>query len=187
MADRPRDRTFAPAVVGGLAAAALTAVGCGQDWAVATSEAAGVGVRSAAKGSSSAPLGIALALVALAAWGVLLVTRGRVRRVVAVLGAAAALGVVLTVALATGTLHDDATAAAVARGATTATHTSLTGWYVVTLVAAALTTVAFAVAVVRSPRWPAMGSRYDAPGARTGPVADHDLWRAIDEGRDPTA
>ncbi|NUS51475.1 MAG: Trp biosynthesis-associated membrane protein, partial [Nocardioidaceae bacterium] len=86
-----------------------------------------------------------------------------------------------------GTLHDDATAAAVARGATGSVDTSVSGWYVVALVAAVLTTAAFAVAVVRCPRWPAMGSRYDAPSARPAPTGEQDLWRAIDEGRDPTA
>jgi hypothetical protein len=31
-----------------------------------------------------------------------------------------------------------------------------------------------------------MGSRYDAPGTRPREVAEQDLWRAIDEGHDPT-
>ena len=43
------------------------------------------------------PLAAALSLVVLACWGVLLVTRGRVRRVVAVLGLLAALGLVVAV------------------------------------------------------------------------------------------
>ena len=43
------------------------------------------------------PLAGALALVALAAWGVLLVTRGRVRRVMAALAALASLGVLVAV------------------------------------------------------------------------------------------
>jgi hypothetical protein len=33
-----------------------------------------------------------------------------------------------------------------------------------------------------------MGSRYDAPTARrTTPATTEDLWKALDEGRDPTA
>jgi tryptophan-associated transmembrane protein len=31
-----------------------------------------------------------------------------------------------------------------------------------------------------------MGSRYDAPTSRPRPASDQDLWRAIDEGHDPT-
>jgi hypothetical protein len=50
-----------------------------------------------------------------------------------------------------------------------------------------------AIAAVRLvPTWPEMGSRYDAPGAAPTPPPDPaemdeaDLWRAIDQGRDPT-
>ena len=43
------------------------------------------------------PLALSLSLVVLAAWGVLLVTRGAVRRALAVLALVAALGVVATV------------------------------------------------------------------------------------------
>ena len=43
-----------------------------------------------------------------------------------------------------------------------------------------------------APGWPAMGSRYDAPGARAdaedaAPDTEQDMWRALDDGRDPTA
>jgi uncharacterized membrane protein (TIGR02234 family) len=57
----------------------------------------------------------------------------------------------------------------------------------------ALAAAAFAVRSLRA--WPEMGSRYDAPTgrdrtdpARTDParMEDLDLWRAIDQGRDPT-
>ena len=41
-----------------------------------------------------------------------------------------------------------------------------------------------------APRWPEMGSRYDAPTGRPGrrpeDLDDLDLWRAIDQGHDPT-
>jgi len=186
MPERPRDRSFAPTVLVGVSAAALAAVASGRDWATTTGEAAGVAVKAATKGSSSAPLAIALALVALAAWGVLLVLRGRLRRVVAVLGVLASAGTLLAVGLSSGRSRDDAVAAAVGRGASSGgPHASLTGWYVVAVVASLLCIGAFVVAVVRCPRWPAMGSRYDAPAARPA-ATDQDLWRAIDEGHDPT-
>jgi hypothetical protein len=51
-----------------------------------------------------------------------------------------------------------------------------------------------ALAAVRFvPSWPEMGARYDAPaGARTEdedatPKENIDIWKALDEGRDPTA
>ena len=66
--------------------------------------------------------------------------------------------------------------------------TSLTAWYWVAGVGAAVCLFTLAVAVRKAPSWPAMGSRYDAPAARAaGPATDQDLWRAMDEGHDPTA
>jgi Tryptophan-associated transmembrane protein (Trp_oprn_chp) len=48
--------------------------------------------------------------------------------------------------------------------------------------------------VAWTPDWPEMGTRYDAPGsAPPPPVAppeeqsNLDLWKALDEGHDPTA
>jgi uncharacterized membrane protein (TIGR02234 family) len=165
---RPRRRHgFAPTVLAGVAAAVLTAVAAGRDWATASGNAAGVAVTARATGSSSAPLALSLALVALAAWGVVLVVRGGARRVVAVLGALAAAGVLATAVTQAGRARTDAVAQLVARGGA-ADHaaTGLTGWYVVCVGGAALTLVALAVAVLLSPRWPGMGVRYDAPSAR---------------------
>ena len=57
-------------------------------------------------------------------------------------------------------------------------------WMVLALAAAC-----YAVRWVRA--WPEMGSRYDAPQAHREPpdparMEEADLWRAIDQGRDPT-
>jgi len=67
----------------------------------------------------------------------------------------------------------------------------LTGWFWAAAVAGLLSLVATTLGVRLVPGWPEMGSRYDAP---TGPpkeqdpadMEDVDLWRAIDQGRDPT-
>lgn len=186
-----RDRSFGPAVLGGLAAATLTAVAAAQDWGRATGDNAGVTATGRADGAETAPLALALALVALASWGVLLVLRGRVRRLAAVVGLLAAAGVVAAVVAAYGDVPDAAREAARAAGATSEEFTtSLTGWYWVALVAAVLSLAALVVAVLRAPGWPAMGSRYDSPAAREAaatPRTDEDLWKAMDEGRDPTA
>jgi uncharacterized membrane protein (TIGR02234 family) len=185
------DRAFGPTVVLGLAAAALTAVSASRDWARASGSAAGVHVSAAAKGSASAPLAVALALVALASWGVVLVLRGRVRRVVAVVGAAASAGGLAATLAVFGDTRDDAVHAVMARGgAGDGLGSSLTGWYYLSVVGALVTLAGFLVAVVAAPRWPAMGSRYDAPVARSrDPAAENDidLWKALDDGRDPTA
>ncbi len=183
-----RERSYAPTVLVGLGAAALTAVAGTKDWARASGDAAGAPVRAAATGSQTAPLVVALALVALAAWGVVLVLRGTTRRVVAVLGALACAGILLAAGAAPGAARHDALVALAGKGATgAASSAGLTAWYVVALAGAAVCLTAFAVAVVRVPDWPAMGSRYDAPAARAAaPATDQDLWRALDEGHDPT-
>jgi uncharacterized membrane protein (TIGR02234 family) len=184
-----RERSFAPTVLLGLGGAALAAVAGTKDWVHASGDAAGTRVEAAAKGSESAPLVVALALVALAAWGVVLVVRGRARQIVAAVGALAILGALVAALTTLGAARHGALAALRGKGLTgTATDTAVTGWYVTVLVASVIALAAFAVAVGKAPRWPSMGSRYDAPGARdTEPATEQDMWRALDEGHDPTA
>jgi hypothetical protein len=185
---RQRDRTYAVTVPAGLAGAALTAVAGAREWATTHGSAAGIKVDASVTGAETQPLVAALGLVALAAWGVVLVSRGRVRRLVAVVGLAASLGALLSVVLGFSAVQDDSAAAAVARGATGETFaTTLSAWYYLAGVGALVAMAAFAVAVARAPRWPAMGSKYDAPSARPEPATDEDMWRALDEGRDPTS
>jgi hypothetical protein len=183
MAD-PRRSTFAPVVLAGLASSGLAAVAGHRDWAVVEDGAALVTDTDA----GAMPLAGALALVLLAVWGVLLVTRGRVRRAVAVLG----LGVALAMATVAVVGYSSAPAnlrravAQLAFGNDVGVHRS--GWYWVSLAAAVLSVVVSAAAVVLGPSWPEMGTRYDAPGAAPAPreTTDLDLWKAMDEGRDPT-
>jgi hypothetical protein len=171
-------RTFAPVVLLGLASAGVTAIAGNRDWATSPGAHLVLGDTSA-----RAPLAGALALVVLACWGVLLVTRGTVRRAVAVLAALAALGVLATVLLGYGAAADGLRES-LERGA----EVSRTGWYWTGLVAAVLSAVAAVAAVPLVPHWPAMGSRYDAPGTAPPPREETslDLWRALDDGRDPT-
>jgi len=188
---RPRSRSFGPVVLAGLAGAVLAAVAASRDWAHASGSAAGVAVAATAKGSSTAPLAVSLALVAMAAWGVVLVVRGRLRQAVAALGLLASAGVVAATVASAARARHDAAAAVVARGGTGhGFDTSLTGWYYACALAALVCAVAFLAASVLAPRWPAMGSRYDAPAARAEqPLgsSEQELWRAFDEGHDPTA
>jgi hypothetical protein len=118
----------------------------------------------------------------------LLVLRGPARRAAAAIGAAAAFGVAAVVA-ASG---DDARAAALQAQSTAlagpAEGASLTAWFLVAAGAAAVCAGCLVVAVVTAGRWPEMSRRYDAPAARgTGTTTSQDAWRALDEGRDPTA
>jgi uncharacterized membrane protein (TIGR02234 family) len=137
------------------------------------------------------PLASAVSLVLLAAWGVLLVTRGRVRRVFAVLALVAALGLVVTVVVAYVTMPDAASNGLDQLTGRPGQDTGFTGWFWTAAVASVVAVVPAALAVRLVPTWPEMGSRYDAPGGPTSAAparveTDLDLWHALDEGHDPT-
>lgn len=192
--------SFGPVVLTGLVSGVLAAVACSRPWLRAVGDAAGVRVTAEIRGTDAAPLAAALALVALAAWGVLLVTRQRVRQVAAVIGVLAAIGTTVVVAASFTDAHQVALRALNGRGATAVSALSRRPWYFLSAVGGAFQGAAFAMAFRRAPSWPAMGSRYDAPGGagdRPGsghpgeqtsgdPATDHDLWQALDEGIDPT-
>lgn len=192
MAERSRRSHFGPAVLAGLGSAALLAVASNQKWAIARPSEPGVAWVDFQEGSQ-VPLALALALVVLAAWGVLLVTRGVVRVVVAALALIASLGAVVTVVSGRGLIVESYRDSMADIGATPVVD--FTVWWWIALVAAVLSALASAFAVRRVRSWPEMGSRYDAPGSTREPTPSTDaqedpdslaLWKAIDEGRDPT-
>lgn len=195
MADRPaagERRTFAAAAGTGVVCAALAAVAAGKPWVDVPAGAAPVGATTVARTlepyaqSASA---LALALVALASWGVLLVLRGRARTVMAAVGLAFAVALLVVTVLGHGQVPDAVRQAMVDQlgtrpGSAARIPLPHTGWYWLALAASVGDLVALAVAVRGAHRWPAMGARYDAPG---GAVAgEQDMWRTLDEGRDPT-
>lgn len=190
MTDKSRaHRSLGPTILAGLAGAGLAAVAGSREWATTRGDAAGIKVEAGVTGSESQPLTVALALVALAAWGVVLVARGQVRRAIALVGLVASVGSFAAVVAGFGAAQDDAVEAAIARGASGDVFvTSLSAWYYLAGLGAGLAAIAFAVAVVAAPGWPAMGRKYDAPAARRDePVHEDDMWRALDEGHDPTS
>ena len=139
------------------------------------------------------PLTAALGLVVLASWGVVLVTRGPVRRAVAVLGVVASAGGLAATLAAWSAVPDKLVSELAGAGITDATI-SHTAWYWLALLGAVLALGAGVLAVLFTPAWPEMGRRYDAP-ADAGVTSEAppeeqsslDLWKAMDEGRDPTA
>jgi uncharacterized membrane protein (TIGR02234 family) len=185
-------------VVLGLAAGTLAAVAGARPWVVDADGSAASDPLGLVADAGEMPLASALSLVLLAAWGVLLVTRGRVRRAVAVVGLLASLGLVATVVTGWLTLPEQVLEAMRAQQpGVDALATETAPWFWGAALGALGSVVATALAVRWSPGWPAMGSRYDAP-RETGPAApgpgddgadtSHlDLWKAMDEGRDPTA
>ncbi len=126
----------------------------------------------------------------LAAWGVLLVTRGVVRRAFAVVAAVAAVGLVAAVIAGYVTLPDSASNS-YQQLMGRSPDQGFTGWFYTAAVCSVLAVVPAVLAVRLVPSWPEMGSRYDAPGApapasEPEPTREQDLWAALDEGRDPT-
>ncbi len=128
----------------------------------------------------------ALALVTLACWGVVLVTRGRFRSLVTVLGLLAAAGVVAVAVNTWLTLPDAVRESAVDLGLAEPDLGS-TGWAWIGSVAAVAGLAASLAAVRFVGGWPEMGRRYDAPGAQPAARSELDLWKVMDEGRDPTS
>jgi Tryptophan-associated transmembrane protein (Trp_oprn_chp) len=195
----PRRRTFVPVVLLGVVAGVVAAVAGAQPWAAGagatqqSGDPAYSSSLSAAVESGHVPAANALALVALACWGVVLVTRGRFRRYVAALGLLAALGTFVAVVVAFSSAPASVRSA-YDELAISDPGVSRTGWFWVGAVAAVAGLVAWAAAVLLIRHWPEMGSRYDGPAGRPvdpGPApaerSSHDLWKVMDEGRDPTS
>jgi uncharacterized membrane protein (TIGR02234 family) len=187
-----RRRTFGAVVGIGLGAAVLAAVAGHQPWAHGTGP-AGVGELTPTIEAGRVPAASALSLVVLACWGVLLVTRGAVRRVVSVLAVLAALGLAASVVVGLSSAPDHVRGAYHDLGVDHP-DVGLAGWWFVAAAATLLTVLTTLAAVRLVPGWPEMGKRYDAPVAGTpepataaGEQENLDLWKAMDEGRDPTA
>jgi uncharacterized membrane protein (TIGR02234 family) len=191
MAENSQRRTFGPVVLAGLATSGLAAVAAAKPWVGSAGTGADDASLNALDAGTRYPLASAISFVLLAAWGVLLVTRGVVRRAFAVVAALAAVALVASVIAAYVTLPDTARDSFDQLMGRRSPDQGFTGWFWTAAVCSVLALVpAFlAVRLVRS--WPEMGSRYDAPGAREHvaepePTREQDLWQALDEGRDPT-
>ena len=187
-------KTFGPVLLLGLATGALAAVAGTKAWVSGSSGTIDTSSGSAAAtfdttGIRESPLAAALALVVLACWGVILVTRGRVRRTVAVLAAVAALAALVTTVLAFWSLQDALIDALFEASGVDTAQVTLTPWYAAALVAAVGSVLSTLAAVRLTPSWPEMGTRYDSPAGEVAPVEPEgnlELWKALDEGHDPT-
>lgn len=190
-----RRRTFGPVLLLGLAAAGLAAVAASKAWMTGSSGEVSTDnpvflPPTELAAAQESPLSSALALVLLACWGVLLVTRGKARRAVAGLAVVSALGLFVVTVMAPGQMAEDLVALLTqASGLDTAEH-DLTAWYLAALAASVVSVPAALAAFVLVPSWPEMGNRYDAPTAGAvseEPRTNLELWKALDEGQDPTA
>lgn len=191
-------RLYGPVVLATFAAGGAMVLAAGRPWARVT--VTGPGVPDdvvTASGNQAVPLVAALGLVVLTGALAVLATRGLARRVVGalvlLLGLAAAV-LALGGAGATSAALDSAVEASPSfTGGTPLEGRELTPWRVLTGVVALVAAGLGATIVALAPHWPAMSGRYDRPAtgpdARPGATAqptDDDLWKALDEGRDPT-
>ena len=186
-------RLYAPVVLGTLATGGLAFVALGRTWEQARVAADGLPSDVVTvSGSDAYPLASALALVVVTAAIAVLATGRRVRRVVGALVIAAAVGAI--VAMTDGrsaldaSISDAVTASPAFTGGGSVVRTT-TSWDLVALAAFAIAAMLGGIVVALAPRWPTMSGRYDAPSASSAPVApetEADIWKALDEGRDPT-
>ncbi|MFP5020499.1 Trp biosynthesis-associated membrane protein [Pseudonocardia phyllosphaerae] len=196
--DPPRDdkRSYGLVVVGQLAgAAALWGSGALAWFTVDVPTPTRGTVQASATGAQLQPALTAVAALLLAAVAALVALSGIARRILGgLVGLASVAALVLTVHLMT--VPPTAAELASARaGLNTGGAPQGVGPVAGTAapwLAVAGAVVAFAAAVllvVREPRLPKLGSRYDAPGARkeTAPAdPDRAAWESLDAGGDPT-
>ncbi|HET7349401.1 MAG TPA: Trp biosynthesis-associated membrane protein [Marmoricola sp.] len=189
---RPHRGSFGSVALAGVGTAALAALAGSRPWIGAGSTGGSADASMAAVDQGTRyPAASAVSLLLLAAWGVLLVTRGRVRRAFAVVAALAAVGLVATVVTGYQTLPDQVRVGFEELMGRGGQDNGFTGWFWTAAVAAVLAVPPALLAVRLVPQWPEMGSRYDAPASRDGQPTteirtERDLWTALDEGRDPT-
>lgn len=191
-------RLYGPVLAFGLLGAVGVMVGATNPWATATSRAPGLPtIHASASGADLAPLVSALGVVVLAAFGAVIATRGVVRRL---LGAAVlvASGAILVSTLDPGGATDVLTAGLSAKGWSGGGYqTSTEAWRWLVLVCSVVTALAGAATAGYGDQWAVMGSRYDAPRPSSVPTStpageapddltETDVWKAIDQGRDPT-
>jgi uncharacterized membrane protein (TIGR02234 family) len=186
---------YAVTILVGLAASGLCALSVARPWARATATVRGLPpIEASVDGADVAPVAAALAVVCLAGFGAVLATRGWVRRALGVVIVACA-AVVVAVAVApestTGLLED----ALAARGWTGGGYDrSGTAWRAAAVASGVVVMAAGAIVTRFAGDWATMGTRYDSPSegrqasqaATDEPMSDAAMWRALDDGGDPT-
>ncbi len=204
MSEQPTDpaphrtrSTFGPVLLLGVGGAGLAAVASAKAWYAVPDAGATIDIPTAGgdQFALDMPLASALSLALLACWGVLLVTRGWVRRTLAVLALVTALGLVATVIEGARTLPDHLAAKLATSGAgqsAGSVDAGFTGWFWAAAAGVLVSVAASALAVWLIPTWPTMGTKYDAPTTEeSAPVdpenaKDGELWKSMDQGNDPT-
>ncbi|WP_448623791.1 Trp biosynthesis-associated membrane protein [Geodermatophilus sp. URMC 64] len=193
-------RQLTTAVLGTAVAGGLALFAAGQRWAEVTVDRPPPlpPVGGALTGSAAAPLVPAMGLLLLAAAVALVAVRGAARAGIGLVLAVAGGGLAWSgIGALTGRLDVAAAGLPVPGDALADARTDLApAWPVVVLAAGLLAAGTGVLVVLRGRTWPAMGRRYERPGApaaarpareRTEEDRAADAWRALDRGLDPTA
>ncbi len=172
-------RSFGLTVAAGVAGSGLAALAATKDWWTGSRPKLPEQLLT----SFDSPVTNALALVVLASWGVVLVTRGRFRRFVAALAVLAAAGGLLTIWTGLRASHDVASGDGGITGSA-----SLSWWPVAAGIGLVTALLAALVALRLAATWPEMSKKYDAPATvpAAGLSENLDVWKALDQGLDPT-
>ncbi len=191
---RSRRQLYGPALVAGLLGALGVTVAASRPWLRATATVPGLPpIHASATGADLVPLAGALGVAMLAAFGAVVATRGVVRRGLGVAVLVAAV-VVLAASIHPSGATSQLTDGLSARGWTGEGYeTATTVWRWLVVASTVLAGLAGAVTAAYGDQWAEMGSRYDAPtpdavpvGRRPEDLSETDVWRALDQGRDPT-
>ena len=187
-------RLYGPSVLGVLATGALAFFAASRTWAHTSVEASGVPTASVdVSGADAVALVPALALVIVATALAILAASARVRRVFGLLIVAVSLISIVVIARA-GSDIDKAVQTAVHDspafiGTNRPEAVSDSVWRWLTAAAFVLSALVGVIITRFGALWPTMGRRYEAP--RAHPVneevkSEADIWKALDDGRDPT-
>ena len=187
-------RLYGPSVLGSLATGGLAFFAASRTWASTTVEASGVPTaRVEVSGADAVALVPALALVIVTASLAVLAASARVRRVVGLLIIVVALIGIVVILGAEGAIDkavDSAVRDSPAFIGTNAPDTvSQSVWRWVTAAGFVLSVLVGVVITRFGALWPTMGRKYDAPKAHTATEeveTESDIWKALDDGRDPT-
>lgn len=183
---------YSQVVLGTLLAGGAVFFSAGRPWARATVSGAGVPDDALSiSGNQAVPLVGALAVVIVTCALALLATRGRWRQAIALLVVLLGGVIIVQIILAAPAITDAGQLAVEASPSFTGSNRpngfSSTPWRWVSLFCACCAVALGVLAVRLAPRWPTMGSRFDAPGSTTiDPEDEGDVWKALDAGRDPT-
>ena len=171
-------------VVLGLAVVAtgFLVLASGRPWATAVLAVPGLPrTEQMVTGQELVPAAFGLGLAGLAGTLGVLATRGVARRIASAVLALCGVGAAVAAGLATGA--DSVADALPATFGAAGVQVHMTAWPVLAVGAGVLAAACGVVAAWRGPRWPGMGSRYDAPKQQD---TEPDMWRSLDRGDDPT-